>query len=218
MPGLRSVLEPSTETRRESSATFRMNETRLHAALRTVTRDLEEAKAACALVGGLAVSARTEPRFTRDVDLAVSVSHDRDAETLTNSFRLRGYRVAAIVEQESTGRLATVRLVPSGDVGLFVDLLFASSGIESEIVAAADPIEIIEGLSIPVATIAHLIATKVLSLDDVRRPQDRMDLTALLAEASERDLLMAREALRLIGTRGFHRGKDLLSGLDSLLA
>jgi hypothetical protein len=36
----------------------------------------------CALVGGLAVSARTEPRFTRDADLAVAVASDAEAESL----------------------------------------------------------------------------------------------------------------------------------------
>jgi hypothetical protein len=33
-----------------------------------------------ALVGGLAVSARAEPRMTRDADLAVVVNDDHDAE------------------------------------------------------------------------------------------------------------------------------------------
>jgi hypothetical protein len=32
------------------------------------------------VVGGLAVSARTEPRFTRDVDLVIAVSDDQSAE------------------------------------------------------------------------------------------------------------------------------------------
>lgn len=34
------------------------------------------------LVGGLAVSARSDPRFTRDVDLAVAVDGDADGEAL----------------------------------------------------------------------------------------------------------------------------------------
>jgi hypothetical protein len=33
-----------------------------------------------ALVGGLAVSARTEPRFTRDLDFAVAFASDAEAE------------------------------------------------------------------------------------------------------------------------------------------
>ena len=36
----------------------------------------------CALVGGLAVSARARERFTRDLDFAVAVSSDTAAEQL----------------------------------------------------------------------------------------------------------------------------------------
>ncbi len=202
---------------RGSGATSQMNETRLHTALRRICGDLAQSGIACALVGGLAVSARTEPRFTKDLDLAVAVARDRDAEALIDFLRLRGYRIDALVEQEAAGRLATVRLIPPEQPSLFVDLLFASSGIEQEIVAAADPIEVIEGLVVRVATIAHLIATKVLSRDDDRRPQDRMDLAALLNDASESDLTAAQEALRTIQERGYHRGKNLLLELEELL-
>ena len=50
-----------------------------------------------------------------------------------------GYRVAALVEEEATRRLATIRLIPPGERerGVVVDLLFASSGIEPEIDAGA---------------------------------------------------------------------------------
>ncbi len=39
-------------------------------------RELHAQKMEAALVGGVAVSVRTEPRFTRDVDLAVAVPDD----------------------------------------------------------------------------------------------------------------------------------------------
>jgi hypothetical protein len=70
---------------------------------------------------------------------------------------------------------------------------------------------------IRVATIPHLIATKVLSRDDNSRPQDRSDLLALIKEANEDDLAAAREALKIIRARGFHRQKDLLRELDDFL-
>jgi hypothetical protein len=194
-----------------------MSETRLHKLLHRVSEDLAASGAAYALVGGLAVSARTEPRFTRDLDLAVAVTNDREAEALINFLSSRDYRIETLVEQEAVNRLATVRLAPSGEPTLLVDLLFASSGIEPEIVAASDNIEIVGGVVVPVATIAHLIATKVLSRDDNRRPQDRVDLIALLNAADEKDISAVRKALGMIQERGFGRGKDLLSELDSLL-
>jgi predicted nucleotidyltransferase len=190
-----------------------MSESRLHAALRRVVQDLTAQRASFALVGGLAVSARTEPRFTRDLDLAVAVVDDAEAESLVRSLRSVGYRTLALVEQEAVGRLATVRLIPPGEPegGVVVDLLFASSGIEPEIVQGAERLEILDGLSLAVATTGYLIATKVLSLDDDSRPQDRADLVALIKEAGSNDLACARNALASIRTRGYHRGRDLVT-------
>ncbi len=163
------------------------------------------------------MSVRSEPRFTRDADLAVSVADDRDAEALVLALQERGWRVAAAVEQDAAGRLATVRLAPAGESvhGAVIDLLFASSGIESEIVAAADSTEVLPGLSAPVARLGHLIALKVLARDDRTRPQDRVDLAALLLRADPAALDEAREALMLVKRRGFQRGRDLLALLDA---
>jgi hypothetical protein len=58
--------------------------TPLEAALRTVIRDLGDLAKPCALVGGLAVSVRAEVRFTRDVDIAVRVASDAEAEALVH--------------------------------------------------------------------------------------------------------------------------------------
>ena len=41
-----------------------------------------------AVVGGIAVSVRTEPRFTRDIDFAVAVESDADAETYLVAMKL----------------------------------------------------------------------------------------------------------------------------------
>ena len=102
---------------------------RLESTLLDVIARLNWLGAGCALIGGLAVSARTEPRFTRDVDLAVSVADDSAAESVVNHLVRRGFVVLAVVEQEAVGRLATVRLVPPSQTeeGVVVDLLFASS-------------------------------------------------------------------------------------------
>jgi predicted nucleotidyltransferase len=195
--------------------------TLLETTLRDVARDLEASQVRFALIGGLAVSARAEPRFTRDLDLAVAVSTDREAEDLVRNLIQRGYRVLAQVEQEAAGRLATVRLRPpgaSGAAGIVVDLMFASSGIEPELTAAAEIVEMFAGVELPVATVGHLIALKVLSRDDRARPQDRVDLRELLRVARHGDLELARGALARICERGYHRGRDLSRALDELLA
>jgi predicted nucleotidyltransferase len=192
--------------------------TSLETALRRIHTDLTEVQVSFALVGGLAVSARTEPRFTRDADLAVALASDEEAETLIHSLRARGYAIEAVVEQEAVGRLATVRLTRSEQLhGPVVDLLFASSGIEPEVVAEAEPIQLLPHLTIGVARTGHLIALKVLSRDDVQRPQDLADLRALQRVASSTELARARQSLALMAARGYHRGRDLMSELKTLL-
>jgi hypothetical protein len=190
----------------------------LEAALRRVADDLDKAGRLWALVGGFAVSARVEPRFTRDVDIAVMVDGDPAAEDLVRSLLVDGYGVFSSVEHDS-GRLATVRLTRTAQgVEVIVDLLFASSGIEPEIAQAADRLEITPGLVVPVATVGHLIALKVLARDDVTRPQDLADLRALITSAPPRDLSLADDAVRLIEARGFNRDRDLGKALDDLVA
>ncbi|MGH3896720.1 MAG: nucleotidyl transferase AbiEii/AbiGii toxin family protein, partial [Pseudonocardiaceae bacterium] len=82
---------------------------RVEAALRGIASDLDILHIRWALVGGFAVSVRTEPRFTRDVDVAVLVEDDSAAERLVRSLIDGGYRLDAIVEQDAVGRLATAR-------------------------------------------------------------------------------------------------------------
>lgn len=113
-----------------------------------------------ALAGGLAVSCRSEPRFRRDIDLAVAVRDDQEAERLLATLRGRGYRILATVEQDAVGRLATVRLaLPGGDPETPVlDLLFASSGIEREVVDSCEELALFPEVIAPVARLEHLLA------------------------------------------------------------
>ena len=57
---------------------------------------------------------------------------------------------------------------------------------------------------------------KVLSRDDVTRAQDLVDLRALLRVASSAELGRAQESLALISARGYHRGRELMSELNTL--
>jgi hypothetical protein len=131
----------------------------------------------------------------------------------------RDYRVEAVVEQDAVGRVATVRLTrlsePRPPV---IELLFASSGIESEVVADADAIELLPNLTVHVARTEHLIALKVLSRDDIGRPQDLGDLRALLRVATAFEVERARDALALIASRGYHRGRNLSTESEALIA
>ena len=187
----------------------------LWASLRRIASDLSAAQVPFALVGGLATGSRTEPRFTRDIDLAVAVEDDESAESLVRSLLADGYRATSVVEQEATGRLSTVRLVPPVDAGAVVDLLFASCGIEPEIVAAAEHTALAPGLAVPVARTGHLIAMKLLS-EVPQRPQDRVDLVQLVRHIDAAEIALAEAAVALIEARGFSRGRDLVALLEDL--
>ncbi len=183
--------------------------------LRRIVADLSAADVRFALVGGLAAGSRTEPRFTRDIDLAVAVGDDESAETLVRTLLADGYRATAVVEQDATGRLSTVRLVPPVDAGAVIDLLFASCGIEPEIVAAAESTALAPGLAVPVARAGHLIAMKLLSYSP-QRPQDRIDLVRLVQHIDAAELALATAAVALIDARGFSRGRNLGALLEEL--
>jgi hypothetical protein len=193
--------------------------TRVEKVVREVAAAFNARKIRYALVGGLAVSVRAEARFTRDVDWAVAVQGDAEAEAIVHGLVESGYAVVMTVEQDETKRLATVRLLPPGESlrGVVADLLFASSGIEPELVAEADAVEILPGLVVPVAKVGHLIALKILSAS-LSRPQDAADLRALATVAAPADLELAKQALALIEARRFARGKRLLEEFGRLVA
>ena len=193
--------------------------TRLFDTLRIVAETLDELNKPWALVGGLALSVYVEPRFTADIDIAVAVDSDEEAEQLLHALQARGFIIDTVIEQDATGRLATVRTYRSEDSpeGILVDLLFASSGIEPEIAERARTIEIIEDLAIPVARPGDLFALKLLSADADKRPQDAIDLNQLATDSDDLDPNEIRTLLRLIERRGYSRGRDLLRLLEEHL-
>jgi hypothetical protein len=132
----------------------------LEAALRCIATDLDLHHRQWALIGGFAVSARAEPRFTRDIDVAVMVDDDADSEGLVRS-------------------------------------LMASPAS-----ACPSPQQV------------TLIALKLLARDDQTRPQDLIDLRALMGVATASDRAQAQESVRIISERGYDRGRDLKAALE----
>ncbi len=100
--------------------------------------------------------------------------------------------------------------------GVKVDLLFASSGVEAEVVERAREVPLGVAGNVPVAQAEELLALKILSMTE-ERLQDRSDAQHLLLHNPNLDLERVRENLRLISERGFDRGQDLEAKLSSLL-
>lgn len=179
----------------------------------SVLTELHRAGHRGCLVGGLAVSVRCDPRFTRDADLAVAVANDAEAEAIGRALAGAGYVIGASIEQEAVGRLAMLRVFDRS--GTSVDLLFASSGIEAEVVADAELLEAVRGIRIPVARVGHLIAVKLLSVAPGRET-DAMDLRGLAAVADDDEWQRSAAAVALITERGYSRGRDLARDLRVL--
>lgn len=188
--------------------------------LRRAIADLDAIGAQWALVGGFAVSAWAEPRLTRDVDAAVAVADDGAAEAAIAGLSARGWTPITLIEQDAVGRVATVRLQPArgSTAGAVLDVLFASSGIEAELVAQAVHLEILPGLRAAVARPGHLAALKLLARDDVRRPQDAADLRSLLPVLDAAERARLRRAVTLITERGYERSRDLAAAAEELLS
>jgi predicted nucleotidyltransferase len=68
-------------------------------ALASAAEALRQHSIPFALIGGLAVSARAEPRFTKDVDLAIVVASDRQFERLVYELRAAGFMIREQLNQ-----------------------------------------------------------------------------------------------------------------------
>lgn len=174
--------------------------------LMDLSRQLNEAGLPFALVGGIAASARGEARFTRDIDVAVVVQDDDEAERVVFLLVEQGYLVTATVEQEVTGRMATARLRNAN--GIVCDLIFATTGIESEIVQGAEIIEVFSKVLVPTATAEALLAMKTLSATS-QRPRDSGDIQAIILANPDFNESKVLHYLNAIDQRGCARGQQL---------
>ncbi len=158
-----------------------------------------------ALVGALAVGIRSEVRTTRDSDIAVLAPDEESRETLVQFLEQRGFQNRAkLFHAGPTFLMGTQLTFPTSyENPVAVDLLFRFCGFEDLLVSAAQPVEIFPGVTAPVATLGHLIATKAISSGGLEREQDIIDLRNLLSEAGDDTLAEAREALAAARDRGF---------------
>ena len=144
----------------------------------------------------------------------MSTTGDPDAEALVRDLSTAGYKPIATVEHETRKRLATARLL--SPEGVTIDLVFASAGIEAEIVQRATAVELPTTGAVPVALAEDLLAMKVLSMRDARL-QDRIDAQRLIEFVPGLDMDLVRRDLALITERGYHRDQDLNAKLKTVL-
>lgn len=192
----------------------------LFSELRRVTNDLNQSGVAWCLVGGLGTSVYVEPRTTKDIDVVVSVPDEQQADNLKDLLLTKGYtNPQLLMHTIPTRRMGwRVFIPPSREASIPLDILVSACGIEQDIVANSSTIEILPGLSLPVASLGHLIAMKVLSQNSFERLQDRVDLLALLRSANQQDRNMVERSLKEIANRGFSEGRNLVAELHEIEA
>ena len=187
--------------------------------LRRLANDLNLSGVKWCLVGGLGTSVYAEPRTTKDIDIAVVVRSDEDFEALKGFLTSRGYHSAsALMHTEPTYKMGWRLLMPTnkGD-DIAVDLLHHACGVEMQIVQQAVTLEILPKVFLPVASIGHLIAMKIVSHNDIARMQDQIDLKALITVAQPEDITLAKSALVEIRRGESFASRDLIRELEALL-
>ena len=144
----------------------------LYTELRRIVEALDQAAAAYALAGGLAVSIYTAPRATEDIDLFLA---REDLPRVIAALLPLGFRVAGEPMRVAGGRLEIQRLIKiEGRDLLPVDLLVAVNSALADL--ARDRVSVPwEGRQIWIVGLASLRALKRLR----GSAQDRADLEAL---------------------------------------
>ena len=158
----------------------------------------------CALIGGLAVSLRGQPRMTVDVDLVVLATVE---EALQLVHELDGTCFAPLfpgVEEVVTKSF--ILPLRHRSTGIRVDLAIGMSGFEQRAVHRATPVTI-GGTRIPVVSIEDLLVMKALA----GRPQDDQDIRGLVA--AQRDVIDWSACLELAEKLGEAADLDIVSRL-----
>jgi hypothetical protein len=134
---------------------------------------LESRGLPAALIGGLAVSLRGQPRMTVDVDLVIRADVDDALQLVRHLSETPFEPLFAGVEEV----VSSVFMLPlrHRSTGIRVNLAIGMSGFEREAIGRATRITAGSG-SVPMVTVEDLLVMKALA----GRPQDEADLRGLV--------------------------------------
>lgn len=160
-----------------------------------------------ALIGGLAVSLRGQPRMTADVDLVILADVPRSlalARGLEGTdFRPLFDDVAQVVQK------SFILPLRHRTTNVKVDLALGLSGFEQQIMSRAERLSL-AGTEIAVATAEDLLIMKILA----GRPQDEQDIQGLMIAQGKK--LDWKYCTDLAAKLGEALGQDLATRITSL--
>ncbi len=139
--------------------------------LGVIAEVLAEARIEYALIGGHAVNAWVEPRFTADIDVTMTAGAPQ-LDRLTIALERRGFRIAAQYGEEQPSGPDFVRFV-SEDPRAVLELQSAKTRLQEDVIRRAHR----DARGLRVATPEDLIVLKLIA----NRPRDRIDLIGLCA-------------------------------------
>lgn len=131
-----------------------------------------------ALIGGLAVSLRGQPRMTVDIDLVIHADVD-EALRLVRDLGETPFEPLFPGVEEVVARSFILPL-RHRMTGIRVDLAIGMSGFEREAIARARSV-VVGDIRVPVVTVEDLLVMKALA----GRPQDELDMRGLVATQGE---------------------------------
>ena len=147
----------------------------LRLTLRDIAAFLRSEKLPFAVIGGIAVGLRGEPRFTADVDLVIGADVDRALSFLR---AVEGSSFVPLFADVSEV-VASAFIIPlrHRKTGIKVDLAIGLTGFERQLLERAENLPL-GGVQLPVATAEDLLLMKVLAdrprdAEDARRIVDR---------------------------------------------
>lgn len=139
---------------------------------------LDAQKIAFAVVGGIAVTLRSEPRFTADVDVVIAVDIDR-AVLLIDQLDASLFE-PLVADPRDLVRTAMLLPLRHCDSDITVDVAIGLSGFERLLIDRATLMQV--GLiNVPVATAEDLILMKLLA----GRPRDQDDIASIVDRLGE---------------------------------
>ena len=142
--------------------------------LQRLVAELDEFQIPYAIIGGVAVSIRSVPRYTQDVDAVLWVG-EYGWEELINQITRRGLKTRA-TDPVGFARQNRLLLLTDED-GVHIDLSFGALPFEEDMVRNAEPIEIGHGCVAAIATAEALVLMKAIAW----RPKDKQDIREIVS-------------------------------------
>lgn len=139
--------------------------------LGTLAEVLAEARIEYALIGGHAVNAWVEPRFTADIDVTMTAGAPQ-LDRLTAALARRGFTIVAQYGEEQPSGPDFVRF-ESKDPRIILEFQSAKTRLQEDVIRRAHQ----DARGLRVATPEDLIVLKLIA----HRPKDRIDLIGLCA-------------------------------------